>query len=397
MMKSKAATSTLAMYTMKKNSSSSVRLLTLLILISLPSAHEAFSSSSSSSSNSSSSSTSSSHHPANTDRRRWQGNRRDLLLQPSSSSSSSSSFSRAYHRRRLRPRTMTSTSPYFVPDPPSHGIGEGSLSSTSTVDLPPPPPRPPAPSDAFINSAILLLIALFVLERVISVEFGITRGWSPYEIAQRLPLDNWASYSRLLDASPVRTKAITSATVYALGDVLSQRSAGASMGELDRWRVMRSLIAGLIGHGPMSHLWYDLSEDFFDDVLRMDRAWWDFVPRVILDQAVFGPIWNNTYVLLLGIMQFHKPRRIWDDMRRTTIPLILSGLKLWPFVHIVTYGLVPIENRLLWVDAVEIVWVTILASTASSHSTTSSLASSEEAETKPASEEGKASVSSEDD
>ena len=138
------------------------------------------------------------------------------------------------------------------------------------------------------------------------------------------------------------------------------------MGELDRGRILRSLLVGLIGHGPMSHVWYNLSEDFFDDVLRMDRAWWDFVPWVILDQAVFGSIWNNTYILLWGIMQLHSPERIWDDMRRTTPPLILSRLRLWPFVHIIMYGVIPIKNRLLWVDAVEIVWVTILASTASS-------------------------------
>lgn len=53
-------------------------------------------------------------------------------------------------------------------------------------------------------------------------------------------------------------------------------------------------------------------------------------------------------------------------MKRTTIPLIVSGLKLWPFVHCITYGLIPVENRLLWVDAVEIVWVTILAGEAAS-------------------------------
>jgi protein Mpv17 len=38
-----------------------------------------------------------------------------------------------------------------------------------------------------------------------------------------------------------------------------------------------------------------------------------------------------------------------------------AGWKLWPFAHLVTYGLVPIEQRLLWVDCVEIVWVTILS------------------------------------
>ena len=53
---------------------------------------------------------------------------------------------------------------------------------------------------------------------------------------------------------------------------------------------------------------------------------------------------------------------IWSEMKRTTIPLIVSGLKLWPLAHCITYGLIPIENRLLWVDLVEILWVVILAS-----------------------------------
>ena len=52
-------------------------------------------------------------------------------------------------------------------------------------------------------------------------------------------------------------------------------------------------------------------------------------------------------------------------MKRTTIPLMLSGLKLWPAVHVITYGFIPVENRLLWVDFVEIIWVTILATSAS--------------------------------
>jgi protein Mpv17 len=40
---------------------------------------------------------------------------------------------------------------------------------------------------------------------------------------------------------------------------------------------------------------------------------------------------------------------------------VQAGWKLWPFAHLVTYGLVPVEQRLLWVDCVEIVWVTILS------------------------------------
>lgn len=230
--------------------------------------------------------------------------------------------------------------------------------------------------DTIINASILIFAIVIVLERILSVDVGITRAWSPAEIAERIPLDNWRSYTDVLNMAPLRTKAITSATVYAIGDVLSQlkeeegtegTGGGGGIGRIDRWRTLRSSVAGLVGHGPMSHVWYHVSEDFFENVLNL-HAWWDFVPKVVVDQAIFGPIWNNTYILLLGLMQLQGPTRIWDDMKRTTVPLILSGLKLWPFVHCITYGLIPVENRLLWVDAVEIVWVTILAGEASSSS-----------------------------
>ncbi|KAF7805908.1 protein Mpv17 [Senna tora] len=38
-----------------------------------------------------------------------------------------------------------------------------------------------------------------------------------------------------------------------------------------------------------------------------------------------------------------------------------AGWKLWPFAHLVTYGVIPVEQRLLWVDCVELIWVTILS------------------------------------
>merc|ERR1712125_156361 len=94
--------------------------------------------------------------------------------------------------------------------------------------------------------------------------------------------------------------------------------------------------------------------------------WWSFFPKVAIDQLTWGPFWNNTYIFLLGIMQFRPLKDIWTEIKETTVPLIVSGLKLWPLAHCVTYGLVPVENRLLWVDLVEIVWVTILASAAAS-------------------------------
>jgi len=217
--------------------------------------------------------------------------------------------------------------------------------------------------NAIINTSVIVLVVVAVLNQIISVDAGMMRGWSAEEMAVRIPVDNWASYSAVLEKTPLYTKAVTSATVYTIGDFIAQRTEGAGMGELDRPRLLRSLLAGLIGHGPLSHVWYDLSENVFDNVLHL-RDWWGTIAKVAIDQTTWGPFWNNTYILLLGLMKMDSFEKIFSEMKRTTIPLIVSGLKLWPLAHIVTYGLIPVENRLLWVDLVEIIWVTILATAA---------------------------------
>jgi protein Mpv17 len=218
--------------------------------------------------------------------------------------------------------------------------------------------------NAIINISILLIVSLSVLNAVATVDAGITRGWTAEEMAVRIPIDNWSSYSAVLEKEPLYTKAVTSATVYTIGDIISQKTEGKSVGEFDRARVIRSLLAGLIGHGPMSHVWYDWSEHIFENVMHL-QGWTGTVIKVAIDQTTWGPLWNNTYILLLGLMKLDKLENIFGEMKRTTIPLIVSGLKLWPLAHIVTYGLVPVQNRLLWVDLVEIIWVTILSTAAS--------------------------------
>ena len=218
-------------------------------------------------------------------------------------------------------------------------------------------------TDHIVNNTLLFGVVALVIAKVALIDHDVSRGWTAAEVVQHMPMSVWQSYMGVLTDSPIATKAVTSATVYTIGDVIAQQSEGASIRELDRMRTLRSMLAGLIGHGPLSHVWYNVSENLFDSVLHL-TAWWSFIPKVAIDQAFWGPVWNNTYLLLLGLMKGESFGQIWSDVKRTTIPLVVSGLKLWPLAHCVTYGLVPVENRLLWVDLVEIIWVTILATSA---------------------------------
>ena len=227
-------------------------------------------------------------------------------------------------------------------------------------------------SDTLQKLAVTVIGATVLYQMVVHQQHH-ARGWDLSEIAMRDVADDWTSYMHHLESNPILTKAITSGTVYTIGDVVAQQTelqGGDSTGDrsgvgLDGMRVLRSCLAGLIGHGPLSHMWYNVCDYSFENVLHLSAAFWPL--KILVDQTIWGPIWNNTYIVLLGLMKRENLGTIWGDMKRTTVPLIVSGLKLWPLAHCVTYGLIPKENRVLWVDLVEILWVTILATQAAGH------------------------------
>lgn len=122
--------------------------------------------------------------------------------------------------------------------------------------------------------------------------------------------------------------------------------------------------------------------------------WWVVPAKVAFDQTVWAAIWNSIYFAVLGILRFESPISIFTELKTTFLPMLTvsrqtnfhpqlfhektrilsyiklcfllwfnfqAGWKLWPFAHLVTYGVIPVEQRLLWVDCVELIWVTILS------------------------------------
>jgi protein Mpv17 len=124
------------------------------------------------------------------------------------------------------------------------------------------------------------------------------------KVAQHhIPIGVWDSYTSILHNHPISTKVITCASIYTIGDLIAQigdsiaqQTEVKAMGELDCMWGLRSLVAGLIGHGPLSHLLYNFSESLLNHILHW-TAWWSIVPKIALDQGFWGPIWNNTYLL----------------------------------------------------------------------------------------------------
>jgi protein Mpv17 len=171
-----------------------------------------------------------------------------------------------------------------------------------------------------------------------------------------------------------------SGIVYSLGDWIAQCYEGKPLFEFDRTRVLRSGLVGFTLHGSLSHYYYQFCEALFPF-----QEWWVVPAKVAFDQTVWSAIWNSIYFTVLGLLRFQSPADIFSEIKTTFLPMLTAGWKLWPLAHLVTYGVIPVDQRLLWVDCIELIWVTIL-----------STYSNEKAEAQASEETNSSSHSSED-
>ncbi|KAK4420677.1 hypothetical protein Salat_2018200 [Sesamum alatum] len=210
--------------------------------------------------------------------------------------------------------------------------------------------------DRAINATIVLAAGSFAITKLLTIDHDYWHGWTLYEILRYAPQHNWSAYEEALKTNPVLAKMVISGVVYSVGDWIAQCYEGKPLFEFDRTRMFRSGLVGFTLHGSLSHYYYQFCEALFpfDD-------WWVVPAKVAFDQTAWSAVWNSIYYTLLGVLRLESPLSIFSELKATFWPMLTAGWKLWPFAHLITYGVIPVEQRLLWVDCVELIWVTILS------------------------------------
>jgi len=227
--------------------------------------------------------------------------------------------------------------------------------------------------DRAINAAVVFAAGSFVVTKMLTIDHDYWHGWTLYEIVRYAPVHNWTAYEEALKTNPVLAKMVISGAVYSLGDWIAQCYEGKQLFEFNRIRMFRSGLVGFSLHGSLSHYYYQLCEALFPF-----QGWWVVPAKVAFDQTIWAAVWNSIYFTVLGLLRFESPANIFGELKATFWPLLTAGWKLWPFAHLITYGVVPVEQRLLWVDCVELIWVTILSTYSNEKSEARSLEASPE-------------------
>ncbi|KAG6589208.1 hypothetical protein SDJN03_17773, partial [Cucurbita argyrosperma subsp. sororia] len=207
-----------------------------------------------------------------------------------------------------------------------------------------------------VNATIVLGVGTLLVTRLLTIDHELWHGWTLYEVLRYAPEHNWIAYEEALKTNPVLAKMMISGIVYFLGDWIAQCYEGRPLFEFDRARMIRSGLVGFTLHGSLSHYYYQ-----FCEVLFPFKDWWVVPVKVAFDQTVWSALWNSIYYVVLGILRAESMADVYSELKSTFWPMLTAGWKLWPFAHLITYGVIPVEQRLLWVDCVELIWVTILS------------------------------------
>ncbi|KAJ4729860.1 Peroxisomal membrane (Mpv17/PMP22) family protein [Melia azedarach] len=207
-----------------------------------------------------------------------------------------------------------------------------------------------------INATIVLGAGTVAVTKLLTIDHDYWHGWTLYEVLRYAPEHNWIAYEQALKTNPVLAKMAISGIVYSIGDWIAQCYEGKPLFDFDLQRMFRSGLVGFTLHGLLSHYYYQFCEALFPL-----NDWWVVPAKVAFDQTVWAAVWNSIYYVVLGFLRFESPANIFGELKATFWPMLTAGWKLWPFAHLITYGVIPLEQRLLWVDCVELIWVTILS------------------------------------
>ncbi|CAM9472825.1 unnamed protein product [Chrysoparadoxa australica] len=213
-----------------------------------------------------------------------------------------------------------------------------------------------------LNSLVVAAFGIFAMYKLASVDLEISRGWTWYEVLLRVPGDNFYRYEDSATEFPIVTKALTSCVAYGIGDFVAQCFQGNKLDTIDLKRSARSAAAGLMVHGPLCHFWIMWMQANLD----FNGAWWNFIPKVIADQTVYSVFLNAAYTtVVIGLKLDKSPKEIFEEVRSTAWPALSSSWRFWPLIHCVSFNnIIPVEVKLLFIDMMEIIWVTILSTVA---------------------------------
>jgi len=171
----------------------------------------------------------------------------------------------------------------------------------------------------------------------------------------------WANYLILLEEKPILVKSCTSLFGFLIGDICAQLIIGA---DYDVYRTLRMTFFGILMDGPIGHCWYlTLDRNVMPETPTVPKA---VIIKTLLDQLVWAPFFSCVFFTFNQTLQGH-PELSLSTIQSTLIPTLTANWALWPLAHLINFKFVPSNQRILYINFVQILWTSYLSNLAARH------------------------------
>ncbi|KAL0709765.1 hypothetical protein Bca4012_016743 [Brassica carinata] len=169
--------------------------------------------------------------------------------------------------------------------------------------------------------------------------------------------DKWSFlswYLSLLSNYPVLTKAVTSAILTLIGDLICQLTINRTS-SLDKKRTLTFTILGLGLVGPALHFWY-----LYLSKVVTASGLSGAVLRLLLDQFVFAPIFVGVFLSAVVTLE-GKPSHVIPKLKQEWTGAVLANWQLWIPFQFLNFRFVPQNFQVLASNVVALAWNVILS------------------------------------
>jgi protein Mpv17 len=158
----------------------------------------------------------------------------------------------------------------------------------------------------------------------------------------------WSSYEDALEENPILVKACTSLIGFSVGDFLAQKFVSKSP-EFDYYRLARMASFGFLFHGTISHFFYNKLEDVIPGTTTIP-----IIKKVFTDQVLWAPIFTFVYLTWMGVTSGLSPAAVGEKIKTDLIKGVVGSWSVWPLVHAIGFKFVPLRQRLLYINCIQI-------------------------------------------
>ncbi|KAH7001684.1 putative integral membrane protein, Mpv17/PMP22 family [Ilyonectria destructans] len=162
-------------------------------------------------------------------------------------------------------------------------------------------------------------------------------------------------YSAKLAARPLLTQSVTTAVLFATGDITAQQLVQKrGLEKHDMIRTGRMALYGGFVFGPAATTWFGVLARNVN--VRNKRL--ETLARVACDQLLFAPVMIGVFLSSMATMEGASVK---ERLDKTYWPALSTNWMVWPFVQMINFTFLPLQHRVLFANVVSIGWNSYLS------------------------------------